>query len=170
MAATTFSIDTPLYVAGVVATRGVAGNWEWWSFAVSHVILIYVFSRMWRRAEVVTDNELSELRYGGRPAAVLRATKGFLFAVVIGSVGIGLAMLAMVKVVDALGVLPQLGLDVGEQGKLIAVVLVSVFAGGAALGMFGLLVAIPLTASLVILTREFVLPALGQFADEDEET
>jgi solute:Na+ symporter, SSS family len=26
MAATTFSIDTPLYVAGVVATRGIAGN------------------------------------------------------------------------------------------------------------------------------------------------
>ena len=28
MAATTFSIDTPLYVAGVVGTRGIAGNWE----------------------------------------------------------------------------------------------------------------------------------------------
>jgi Na+/proline symporter len=27
MAATTFSIDTPLYVAGVVGTRGIAGNW-----------------------------------------------------------------------------------------------------------------------------------------------
>ena len=26
MAATTFSIDTPLYVAGIVATRGLAGN------------------------------------------------------------------------------------------------------------------------------------------------
>jgi predicted PurR-regulated permease PerM len=47
------------------------------------------------------------------------------------------------------------------------VVMVSVFAGGAALGMFGLLIAIPLTASLVIVTRELVLPALAQFADED---
>jgi predicted PurR-regulated permease PerM len=48
------------------------------------------------------------------------------------------------------------------------VVLVAVFAGGAALGVFGLLIAIPLTASLVIVTREFVLPALAQFADEEQ--
>ena len=47
------------------------------------------------------------------------------------------------------------------------VVLVSVFAGGAALGMFGLLIAIPLTAALVILAKELLLPALRQFADED---
>ncbi|HEY9739637.1 MAG TPA: sodium:proline symporter, partial [Coleofasciculaceae cyanobacterium] len=32
MAATTFSIDTPLYIAGIVGNRGIAGNWEWWSF------------------------------------------------------------------------------------------------------------------------------------------
>jgi solute:Na+ symporter, SSS family len=109
MAATTFSIDTPLYVAGVVGTRGIAGNWEWWNFAVAHVILIYIFARLWRRAEIVTDAELTELRYGGNPAAVLRGTKSFLFAVVINSVGIGLAMLAMVKVLDALEVFQQLG-------------------------------------------------------------
>jgi hypothetical protein len=29
----------------------------------------------------VTDAELTELRYGSRPAAVLRGTKSFLFAV-----------------------------------------------------------------------------------------
>jgi predicted PurR-regulated permease PerM len=46
------------------------------------------------------------------------------------------------------------------------VVLVSVFAGGAALGMFGFLIALPLTAALVILVRELVLPALAAFADE----
>ena len=127
MAATTFSIDTPLYVAGVVGTRGIAGNWEWWGYGITHVILIYVFARLWRRAEIVTDNEVSELRYAGRPAAVLRGTKGFLFAVVIGSIGTGYAMLAMVKVVDALQVFPSLGMDVGESGKLWAIIGVSAF-------------------------------------------
>ena len=127
MAATTFSIDTPLYVAGVVGTRGIAGNWEWWGYGITHVILIYIFARLWRRAEIVTDNEVSELRYGGRPAAILRATKGFLFAVVIGSIGTGYAMLAMVKVVDALGVFPSLGLEVGDNGKLWAIIGVSAF-------------------------------------------
>jgi solute:Na+ symporter, SSS family len=133
MAATTFSIDTPLYVAGVVGTRGIAGNWEWWNFAIAHVILIYIFARLWRRAEIVTDAELTELRYGGRPAAVLRGTKSFLFAVIINSVGIGLAMLAMVKVLEALQVFEQLavvipGLDAGDDNaKLWTVVLVTVF-------------------------------------------
>jgi solute:Na+ symporter, SSS family len=126
MAATTFSIDTPLYVAGVVGNRGIAGNWEWWAYGLAHVILIYLFARLWRRAEVVTDNELTELRYAGRSAATLRAVKGFLFAVVIGSIGAGYAMLAMVKVVDALQIFPSLGIDAGEQGKLWAIVGVSV--------------------------------------------
>ena len=39
MAATTFSIDTPLYVAGLIGSRGLAGNWEWWSFGLAHVAL-----------------------------------------------------------------------------------------------------------------------------------
>jgi len=45
------------------------------------------------------------------------------------------------------------------------VVLVSIFAGGAAFGMFGILLALPVTASLVIVVREFVLPELAKFAD-----
>ncbi|MBW3656253.1 MAG: Na+:solute symporter [Gemmatimonadetes bacterium] len=126
MAATTFSIDTPLYVAGIVGTRGIAGNWEWWNFAIAHVVLIYIFAKMWRRAEIVTDNELSELRYSGRPAATLRLTKSFLFAVVFGSIGIGYAMLAMVKVIDALELLPSLGLNPGGNGKLWSVIFISV--------------------------------------------
>ena len=105
MAATTFSVDTPLYVTGVVARRGIAGNWEWWAFALSHVLLIYLFARLWRRAEVVTDAELTEIRYGGRPAAILRGSRAFLFAVPINCIAIGYVMLAMRKVIEVLGVM-----------------------------------------------------------------
>jgi len=49
------------------------------------------------------------------------------------------------------------------------VVLASMMVGGAALGVFGVLAALPLTAGLVILTKEFVLPALEDFADEGAE-
>ncbi|MBW4652030.1 MAG: Na+:solute symporter [Kaiparowitsia implicata GSE-PSE-MK54-09C] len=125
MAATTFSIDTPLYVAGVVGNRGIAGNWEWWSFGVSHLILLYVFARLWRRSEIVTDAELTEMRYGGRMAAILRGTKAFLFAVPINCIGIGYAMLAMVKVVDALELWQSLGITPGDDLKLWSVVGVS---------------------------------------------
>ncbi|MEM8832825.1 MAG: sodium:solute symporter family protein [Cyanobacteria bacterium P01_G01_bin.19] len=125
MAATTFSIDTPLYICGVVSSRGIAGNWEWWSFGISHVILIYIFSRLWRRSQIVTDAELTEMRYGGKTAAILRGTKAFLFALPINCIGIGYAMLAMVKVVDALELWQSLGIDPGENIKIWSVIGVS---------------------------------------------
>ncbi|MEM9156500.1 MAG: sodium:solute symporter family protein [Cyanobacteria bacterium P01_F01_bin.33] len=127
MAATTFSIDTPLYIAGVVGTRGIAGNWEWWSFGVTHVIMIYVFARLWRRSEIVTDAELTELRYGGPMAAALRGVKAFLFAVPINCIGIGYAMLAMVKVVDALELWQSVGITPDANLKLWSVIGVSIF-------------------------------------------
>ena len=115
MAATTFSIDTPLYIAGVVGNRGIAGNWEWWAFGFGHIVLIYLFARLWRRSAIVTDAELIEMRYGGTPAAVLRASKAFLFAVPINCIGIGYVMLAAVKVVGALGVFESFGFAPDEQ-------------------------------------------------------
>ena len=78
MAATTFSIDTPLYVAGLVGTRGLAGNWEWWSFGLAHVAMAVVFAPLWRRSGVLTDAAFTELRYGGVAAAWLRGVKAFL--------------------------------------------------------------------------------------------
>jgi Na+/proline symporter len=108
MAATTFNVDTPLYVAGRVAQAGVAGNWEWWSFAFGHVLLAVLLAKLWRRAGVMTDMELTELRYGGNPAAGLRATRAFLFAVPLNCVSIGYGMLAMRKVVTSLGVFESL--------------------------------------------------------------
>jgi len=104
MAATTFSIDTPLYVAGLVGTRGLAGNWEWWSFGLAHVAMAVVFAPLWRRSGVMTDAAFTELRYGGAAAAWLRGIKAFLLALPVNCIGIGYAFLAMRKVVEALGI------------------------------------------------------------------
>ena len=73
MVATTFAADTPLAVTGMVATKGVAGNWLWWNAVMSGILTVFFFARLWRRAGVMTDVELAELRYGGKAAAVLRA-------------------------------------------------------------------------------------------------
>ena len=127
MAATTFSVDTPLYVSALIARRGIAGNWEWWSFALSHMLLIYLFARLWRRAEIVTDVELTEIRYGGRPAAILRAARAFLLAVPINCIAIGFVMLAMRKVVEALGLLSGLPEWLPGDVRLWAVVALSIF-------------------------------------------
>ncbi|MEM9802971.1 MAG: AI-2E family transporter [Planctomycetota bacterium] len=47
------------------------------------------------------------------------------------------------------------------------VILVAVFAGGSALGLFGFLIAVPLAATVIILVQELVMPAVRDFAEED---
>jgi predicted PurR-regulated permease PerM len=55
----------------------------------------------------------------------------------------------------------------GEQlGLPPVVVLASLMIFGSALGMFGLLLALPLTAGIVILAKELLLPALKQWAED----
>ena len=127
MAATTFSIDTPLYVAGVVGTRGLAGNWEWWSFGLAHVAMTVIFAPLWRRSGVLTDAAFTELRYGGKAAAWLRGVKAFLLAVPINCIGIGYAFLAMRKVAEALGVVDGHQVFWFFTDTIILMVLVAIF-------------------------------------------
>jgi SSS family solute:Na+ symporter len=170
MAATTFSVDTPLYVTGLVARRGIAGNWEWWAFAITHVLMIYLFARLWRRSEVVTDVELTELRYGGAPAALLRGMRAFIFAVPINCIGMGYAMLAMRKVIEALGLWDALAIDLPGEPRLWIVVALSVFVlvyAGLA-GLWGVVATdfiqfvLALIGALIVVV--FALPDVGGIA------
>lgn len=105
MVATTFAADTPLAVTGLVATNGVAGNWLWWNMVASGILTVFFFARLWRRAEVMTDVELAELRYSGRPAAFLRGFRAIYFGLPINCIIIGWVTLAMVRVIKlSLGV------------------------------------------------------------------
>ncbi|HYO47345.1 MAG TPA: sodium:proline symporter, partial [Gemmatimonadota bacterium] len=63
MVATSFSVDTPLLITGFVRTQGIQGNWLWWCFAIGGVFSAFVFAQLWRRTEVMTDVELTQLRY-----------------------------------------------------------------------------------------------------------
>jgi SSS family transporter len=98
MVATTFAADTPLVVAGLVAKYGVAGNWLWWNGALTGILTVFFFARLWRRAGVMTDLEFAELRYGGRPAAVLRGFRALYLAIPINLIIMGWVTLAMVTV------------------------------------------------------------------------
>ncbi len=98
MVATTFAADTPLVVAGLVAKYGVAGNWLWWNGAFSGVLTVFFFSRLWRRAGVLTDVEFAELRYGGKPAAVLRGFRALYLALPINLIIMGWVTRAMVTI------------------------------------------------------------------------
>ncbi|HZE76712.1 MAG TPA: sodium:solute symporter family protein [Gemmatimonadales bacterium] len=100
MVATTFSADTPLVVAGLVAKYGVAGNWLWWNGAVSGILTVFFFARLWRRAGVLTDLEFAELRYGGKPAAALRGFRALYLALPVNLIIMGWVTRAMVTVLE----------------------------------------------------------------------
>jgi solute:Na+ symporter, SSS family len=102
MVATTFAADTPLLVSGLVATQGIAGNWVWWSFCLSGMLTVFFFARYWRRAEVLTDVELTELRYGGKPAAFLRGFKAVYLGLIMNCLILGWVTNAMVSVIRVL--------------------------------------------------------------------
>ena len=83
MAATQFAADTPLLVTGILATVGVFGLWQLWIYAVTFLLMGFVLAGAWRRAGVLTDAELTEVRYGGTPAAVLRGVKAVYLGTII---------------------------------------------------------------------------------------
>ena len=98
MVATTFAADTPLAVTGLVIEHGLAGNWIWWALALGGMFTVFVFARLWRRAEVLTDVEFVELRYGGAPAAFLRGFRAVYVAVIVNSIVVGWVTGAMLKI------------------------------------------------------------------------
>ena len=100
MVATTFSADTPLAVTEMVVKNGVAGNWLWWSMLFSGMLTVFFFARLWRRAEVVTDVELTELRYAGKPAAFLRAFRAAYLGLIVNIIIMGWVNLGMAKVLS----------------------------------------------------------------------
>jgi Na+/proline symporter len=106
MAATNFSIDSPLGTTKFVAQGGVAGMWIAWAGAIGLLLVAVFFSRLWRRAELVTDAELIELRYGGRSAAALRLLKGLYFGVFLNCWVLGWAIKAVIKITAGVTTLP----------------------------------------------------------------
>ncbi len=107
MVATTFAADTPLVVTGLVVANGVAGNWLWWDFLMSGMLTVFFFARLWRRAGVMTDVEFAEIRYSGKPAAVLRGFRALYLAIPINLLVLGWVTRAMIKILTiSLGVNP----------------------------------------------------------------
>lgn len=107
MVATTFGADTPLAVTGMVARSGIAGNWLWWSSVASGMLTVFFFAKLWRRAGVMTDVELIEIRYDGRSASALRAFRAIYLAVPVNCMIIAWVNLAMAKILALTVGLPK---------------------------------------------------------------
>jgi len=106
MAATNFSIDTPVSLTNFIRTEGIKGVWFFWSSAISALLVAFLFSKLWRRSGVMTDAEIIEMRYGGKSAAALRLFKGFYFGVIFNAFIMGWVFLAVIKVLGGLTDLP----------------------------------------------------------------
>jgi Na+/proline symporter len=102
MVATTFAADTPLAVTGIVASEGVAGNWIWWNFLFSGMLTVFVYAKLWKRADVITDVEFIEKRYSGKPAAVLRGFRAIYLAFPINCIILGWVTVGMAKILSVI--------------------------------------------------------------------
>ncbi len=119
MVATTFAADTPLAVTELVGQSGISGNWLWWSFLAGGMLTTFFFAKLWRRAGVLTEIELIELRYGGKPAAILRGFKAVYLGLIMNVLIIGWVNLAMITIIQEF-----FGLDIVTTYQVLAATMI----------------------------------------------
>lgn len=132
MVATSFSVDTPLVVTGWVRSGGIQQNWIWWCFAIGGMLAVFFFAKLWRRSEVMTDVEFTELRYAGRSASALRGFRAIYLTVYANGLTMGWTSLAMLKVFGEV-------FAVGKEWALLLAVLVTLLYAVLA-GLWGVVV------------------------------
>ena len=100
MAATQFAADTPLLVTGLIATGGIFLLWRLWIYGLAFLLMAFVFAVGWRRAQVLTDAQLTEVRYSGRGVLVLRVLKAVYYGTVINCVVMAMVLVAAVRIAE----------------------------------------------------------------------
>ncbi len=98
MVATTFSTDTPNLVTDIVRQNGVAGNWVWWAFLITGMVTVFLYAKLWRRLDVLTDIEFYEVRYTGKSAAFLRGFRALYLGVFFNIMIMASVSLAAIKI------------------------------------------------------------------------
>ena len=168
MVATTFAADTPLVVTGLVSKHGVAGNWLWWNMLMSGMLTVFFFARLWRRAHVMTDVEFAEIRYAGKPAAMLRGFRALYLAIPINLIILGWVTRAMIKILTiSLGLhdVRFLGMTISGQAVAVAICFIITVAYSAGAGMWAVLwtdlVQFVIKMTAVIILAVYAVRAVG---------
>nr|MBA3613840.1 sodium transporter [Nitrospirales bacterium] len=100
MAATQFAADTPLLVTGLVATAGIFALWRLWIFALAFLLMGFLLAPSWRRVGVLTDAELTEVRYGHGAASALRGIKAIYFGTIVNCTVLAMVLLAATRLAE----------------------------------------------------------------------
>ncbi|MFY0652901.1 MAG: Na+:solute symporter [Cyclobacteriaceae bacterium] len=126
MVACTFSADTPNLVTGFVRENGVSKNWAWWAFLITGMVTVFIYARLWRKSNVVTDLEFYEIRYGGKLASFLRGFRSIYLGLFFNCLIMGSVTLAAIKIGGVMLGLPPWVVVVGAS---IVVVIYSTLGG-----------------------------------------
>ena len=100
MAATQFAADTPLLVTGLVATAGIFALWRLWIYALAFLLVGFLLAPSWRRVGVLTDAELTEVRYGRGAASALRGIKAIYFGTIVNCTVLAMVLLAATRLAE----------------------------------------------------------------------
>ena len=98
MVATTFSADTPNLVTNIVRDSGVSGNWAWWAFLITGMMTVFLYAKLWRRSDVLTDLEFYEIRYSGAESTFLRAFRAIYLGIFFNVMIMATVCLAGIKI------------------------------------------------------------------------
>ncbi|MDC0935987.1 Na+:solute symporter [Pirellulales bacterium] len=102
MVATSFASDTPLVTTEMIREEGLQKLW-WVLISVMPLIVgIFLFSRLWRRANIITDAQFYELRYEGKAAAFLRGFRAFFSGIIQNLVTMALVIFGMSRVISVM--------------------------------------------------------------------
>jgi SSS family solute:Na+ symporter len=182
MVATTFSADTPNLVTDIVRTNGVSGNWVWWAFLLTGMLTVFVYAKLWRRSEVLTDLEFYELRYSGKGAAFLRGFRALYLGVFFNIMIMATVCLAAIKIggvllgfspVETLFIAATITVIYSSMGGLKGVIITDFFqfilAMAATLGAAVVLVDLPQVGGLeALISHPDVVPKLDLIPDISE--
>lgn len=165
MVATTFAADTPLAVTEIVNKNGIAGNWLWWNMLIGGMLTVFFFARYWRRANITTDVEFVEIRYGGKPAAFLRGFKAIYLGVFMNSIIMGWINVALASILHVFFDIPVNHLIYYVAGAMIFTAIYSSLSGlwGVAINDF-IQFSIAMTGVIVLAVVVVNSPQVGGIA------
>lgn len=98
LAATQFAADTPLLVVGLIATGGIFMLWRLWIYGFGFLVIGFLLGHAWRRSGVITDAELTELRYNGRGVIALRGLKAIYYGTVMNCTIMAMVLVAACRI------------------------------------------------------------------------
>jgi SSS family solute:Na+ symporter len=107
MIATSFASDTPLVVTEITRIDGLQRIWWVFVSVLALIVGIFLFSRLWRRAAIITDAEFYELRYEGKSAAFLRGFRAFFAGIVQNLLTVGWVTFAMSSIITTMTDIPK---------------------------------------------------------------